>query len=205
MFEKKLLEEIITKEQRIEMITKSMTQVLNDMWIDFTDDNFTKTAYRWAKKVVNETCRWLYNKVEDLNLTTFDNKNWYKWMVVIWPLQVKSQCAHHLENVIWEAYIAYIPQDRLLWLSKFSRIVDHFARKPTTQELLIQEIFEFLKKTLKIENVAIVIRAEHHCMQIRGVEEPCANTTTASMWGLFLHSAATREEFYELLKLEKSK
>lgn len=201
---KPLLKKEITKEERIEMVTKSMTKVLEDLGIDFTDDNFTKTPYRWAKKVVNETMRGLFDKIEDLNLTTFDNKKWYKGIVLVGPIQVKSQCAHHLENVIGEAYIGYIPKDRLLGLSKFSRIVDHFSRKPSTQELLIEEISQFLQKTLDTNDIAVVIKAEHHCMKVRGVEEPCANTATASMNGLFMHSDSTREEFYELLKLERN-
>jgi len=177
-------------------IERTFKDFMLALWLDLNDDNFVGTPDRVARMYINETCSSLFNDIWDLKITDFDNKNNYNWMVVVKDIEVHSMCAHHFQNFDWYCQIAYIPGKKIIWLSKFSRIVDFFSRKPQTQEFLIQEIFEFLKNKLQTENIAISIDCIHNCMKVRWVEEPCSSTATALMWGLFLHSEATRNEFW---------
>lgn len=187
--------EILDKESRLKAAEAAFHSFMDALGLDFKDDNFTNTPHRVAKMFINETCKGLFEKTEDLKITTFANKNQYGGMVVVKDIEVHSLCAHHFQNFDGHCTIAYIPGEKVVGLSKFSRIVDHFSRRPQTQEFLLQEIFDYVKEILGTENVAITMECEHNCMKVRGVEEPCATTATALMGGLFLHSEATRNEF----------
>jgi len=192
----------LTKEERKVKIEKHFKEILIAMWIDIEkDDNFTNTPYRIAKMFIDEIFNWLYDDPSKIKFSVFDNKNKYWWIVMVGPIEIKSTCAHHFMPFVWSCRIWYIPDKKLVWLSKFSRIVDHFARKPQTQELLVEEISNFLIQKLQTQNIAVLIKAEHFCMKVRWVEEPCCNTATASMNWSFLKSKNTRQEFYKLIEI----
>lgn len=172
--------------------------MLEIMWLNIEDDSLKKTPYRIAKMFIKETCRWLYD--EEPKITIFDNQWWYTWIVLVKDIAVKSLCEHHFQPFLWMCHIAYIPWNKIIWLSKFSRIVDWFSRRPQVQEKLTTQIFDFLKEKLGTEDIAIYINAEHLCMKIRWVNEHQSNTITSKLWWRFMSDEKVRAEFYQLIQ-----
>ena len=123
----------------------------------------------------------------------------YKQMVLIKDIELYSLCEHHLVPFFGKAHIAYIPNGKIVGLSKIPRIVNIFSRRLQVQERLTQEISECLDKNLNPTGVAVVIEASHLCMQMRGVEKQNSVTTTSSFKGLFLQEEKTRSEFINLI------
>ncbi len=120
-------------------------------------------------------------------------------MVLERNIQVYSTCEHHLIPFIGKAFVAYIPNKKVIGLSKLNRIVDFFCRRPQIQERLTAQIHATLKLLLDNENVAVVIQAEHMCVKLRGVEHACSDTVTSQLSGEFLKPTA-RAEFFSLAK-----
>lgn len=171
-------------------------KILLSMWLDIEDESVKETPRRFAKMIVDETCRWLFT--DPPKITTFPN-TWdamYDWMIVVKDIEVKSLCEHHFQPFCGVAHVAYIPWDRMVWLSKFSRVVDYWSRRPQVQERLTTQIFNHLVDVLDSDNIAVVLECEHFCMKLRWVEEHASSTTTAKLWWLFFDDAKCREEFY---------
>lgn len=120
-------------------------------------------------------------------------------MVVVKGIEFYSMCEHHLLPFFGEIHIGYLPNGRILGLSKFARIADLFARRLQVQERLTQQIAQAIDEVLQPRGVAVVVDGIHLCMMMRGVEKQRARTTTSAMLGVFRDSAAMREEFYRLL------
>lgn len=181
----------------------SFKQFMKDMWLDMNDASLKHTPKRVAKMFVNETCRGLYDDLP--KITTFPNDKNYWGMVVVDTIKVQSLCEHHFQPFVWSCDIAYIPWDKIIWLSKFARVVDHFSRKPQVQERLTQEIYDFLKEVLWTGNIIVRLNAEHFCMKLRGVEDPCSGTTTCIAGWVFgiTWNWMARSEFFDHLKLTK--
>jgi GTP cyclohydrolase I len=131
-------------------------------------------------------------------VTTFDNKYSYKRLVIERNIPLQSTCEHHFQPIFGIAHVAYIPNGRVVGLSKLNRIVDFFARRPQVQERLTMQIAEELKKMLKTEDVAVYIDARHMCVQARGVEHHGASTITAEYSGKFLNPD-TKNEFLQAI------
>ena len=183
----------------IEKAEEIFSSFMSSLWLDLTDPSLKNTPKRVARMFVNEICSWLYQ--EPPEITTFPN-SWddaYDWMVLVKDIEVKSLCEHHFQPFVWKAYIAYIPADRVVWLSKFSRIVKYWSKRPQVQERLTMQIYNHLKEVLWTDDIAIVISSEHFCMKLRWVEEPCSSTTTSKIWWRFFTDAKVREEFYHLI------
>jgi GTP cyclohydrolase I len=124
----------------------------------------------------------------------------YDEMVLERNVQVYSLCEHHFLPVVGGAFVAYIPNEKVIGLSKLNRIVDFFSRRPQIQERLTAQIQETLKFLLETDNVAVVIQAEHMCVKLRGVEDACSDTTTSKLSGTFKTNPTTRAEFFSLCK-----
>ncbi len=120
-------------------------------------------------------------------------------MVVVKGIEFYSMCEHHLLPFFGEIHIGYLPNGRILGLSKFARIADLFARRLQVQERLTQQIAQAIDEVLQPRGVAVVVDGIHLCMMMRGVEKQRARTTTSAMLGVFRDSAEMREEFYRLL------
>ncbi len=120
-------------------------------------------------------------------------------MVVLKDLDFYSLCEHHLVPFFGKCYIAYLPKDQIIGLSKIARIVDVFARRLQVQERMTREIAHAIERHLKPRGVAVVIEAQHLCMMMRGVEKQNCIATTSTMLGAFKQDAATRMEFFSLL------
>ena len=112
-------------------------------------------------------------------------------------IPVKSICAHHLLPILGVATVAYVPNGQLCGLSKLSRVVDHFARRPQVQERLTSQIADFLQVQLQPMGVAVLVKATHMCMELRGVNH-VGLMTTSTLRGVFREDATLREEFMQL-------
>ena len=124
----------------------------------------------------------------------------YSEMVVVKDIEIYSLCEHHILPFFGKAHIAYIPDGKIVGLSKIPRVVDSFARRLQVQERLTIEIRDCLQRTLEPKGVAVVLECSHMCMQMRGVQKQNSATTTSAFTGLFLSNDTTRKEFINLIK-----
>jgi len=189
----------LNDDQKIEKIQPLFASIMETLWLDLTDDSLKKTPYRVAKMYVKEIFQWL-NDDNYPTISAFDNKYWYNQMLVVKNIKVMSACEHHFVPFIGEAFVAYIPKDKVIWLSKINRIVNHYSRKPQVQERLTEEIYADLVEKLGTEDVAVMIKATHYCVVMRGVEDLNSNTTTSKMGWVFMDDADARKEFLELIR-----
>jgi GTP cyclohydrolase I len=121
-------------------------------------------------------------------------------MVIVKDIPFYSHCEHHIVPFFGVVHVAYIPNKKVLGISKLARLVDCFARRLQIQERLTGEIADMLVRYADPNGVAVVVEAEHMCMTMRGVKKPGAKTQTAAMRGVFMSDPATRAEFYQLIK-----
>lgn len=131
-------------------------------------------------------------------LTTFANSEHYDELVIVRDIPVQSLCAHHLLPFTGVAHVAYLPDERILGLSKLARAVEMFARGLQVQERLTSQVGAWLNESLRPKGVGVVIEAEHLCMSLRGVQARGARTVTSSLHGLVRDDARTRAEFLAL-------
>lgn len=136
----------------------------------------------------------------DVLQKTFDETAAYNGAVVVRDIAVQSHCEHHMVPFLGRAHVAYLPQDRVVGLSKLARLVDGFARRLQIQERLTAQIATALHEELQPRGVAVVIEAEHHCMTLRGVRKPGATTVTTHLCGVYEHDPALRAEILRELR-----
>jgi len=123
----------------------------------------------------------------------------YDEMVLIKDIEFKSFCEHHLLPFTGKAHVAYLPEGKVIGLSKIPRVIDVLARRPQMQERLTEELAELLMKELDAKGVAVVIEAAHSCMTVRGVQKPGSTFVTSAMRGAFRKRLATRSEVMSLI------
>lgn len=123
----------------------------------------------------------------------------YRQMVIVKDIDIYSMCEHHMLPFFGKAHVAYIPDGQITGLSKIARVVEAFSRRLQVQERLTTQIRDCLNDCLKPMGVAVVIEAQHMCMQIRGVQKQNSVTTTSAFTGIFLENQNTREEFVHLI------
>ncbi len=131
---------------------------------------------------------------------TFAETGGYSEAVLVKNIEMESRCEHHLAPFIGHAHVAYIPNGRILGLSKIARLVDVYSRRMQTQERLTSEIAGALEKYLKPKGIAVFIEAEHFCMKMRGVRKDNATTVTTRFLGAYKSDKDLREEFYKQIK-----
>jgi GTP cyclohydrolase I len=131
-------------------------------------------------------------------VTTFPNEEGYRAMVIEKEIPFYSLCAHHLVPFYGHAHMAYIPNDRILGLSKFARILEFYAKRPQLQERLTEQVAGFLESELRPQGAMVVIEARHLCVEMRGVRKAGAVTVTSAIRGGF-YKKEVREEFLDLL------
>jgi GTP cyclohydrolase I len=136
---------------------------------------------------------------KDFNMTVFENEG-NDEMVICKDIPFFSLCEHHLAPFFGVAHIAYLPDSKIVGLSKIPRTLDKFARKPQNQERITTQVAEYLMQELKPKGVAVVIQARHLCVEMRGVEKPGTMTITSAMKGVFSNDAAAKAEFLQFIK-----
>jgi GTP cyclohydrolase I len=160
-------------------------------------EGLEKTPVRVAKALHYLTKGYNNNPCEIINSAKF--KEDYKQMVIVKDIDLYSMCEHHMLPFYGKAHVAYIPNGYITGLSKIARVVEAFSRRLQVQERLTMQIRDCLQDCLTPMGVAVVIEAQHMCMQIRGVQKQNSVTTTSAFTGIFLEKLNTREEFIHLI------
>ncbi len=165
---------------------------------DPTREGLLDTPKRVAKSYLEFYSGYNENPEEILN-RTFSETDGYDEMVVLKDIRIESHCEHHLLPIIGKAHIAYIPNKRVIGISKLARIADIYSRRMQIQEKLTVQIGNAINKILQPRGVGVVIEATHQCMSTRGVHKSGVLMQTSHMLGLFRDIASTRQEFFELI------
>ena len=190
------------REKLVAEVEKKMLSVLHSLVIDVENDHNTReTAHRVAKMWVNEVFSGRYEPQP--KVTSFPNKG-YKSLYTTGPISIRSTCAHHFQNIVGKCWIGVFPENEVIGLSKFNRLVHHIAERPQIQEEMTAQIANELVTYAKTQNIAVVVKAEHHCMTHRGVKQHESDMTTAIMQGAFQTDQSLKDEFYKILSLKQS-
>ena len=190
-------EEIYSPETT-EKIATHVKEILSLLGEDPTREGLLKTPERVAKALQFTTKGYNEDGIEIIRQAIFDEK--YQQMVLVKDIELYSTCEHHMMPFIGKCHVAYIPNGKIPGLSKIARVVETFARRLQVQERLTVQIRDCIQEALHPLGVAVVIEANHTCMQIRGVQKSNAITTTSAFSGIFLSSSRTRNEFLNLIR-----
>lgn len=180
----------------VDEVAERMQTVLQSLVIDTEHDHNTHdTARRVAKMMVLETFNGRYRPAP--KITAFPNMG-YKSLYTTGPISIRSTCAHHFQNIVGRCWVGIVPEHDVIGLSKFNRLVHHICERPQIQEEMTTQIAEALRDYAKTEHVAVLVKAEHHCMTHRGVKEHESDMSTAIMLGAFNTDPALKKEFYDI-------
>ena len=179
-------------------LANNIKSVLSEIGENPKREGLLKTPERVSKSMEFLTNGYDKNPSEILKSAMFSEN--HSQMVLVKDIELYSLCEHHMLPFFGKAHIAYIPNGHIVGLSKIPRIVDVFARRLQVQERLTNEIKDCLQETLNPRGVAIVIEAQHLCMQMRGVQKQHSSTTTSAFSGIFMSDEKTRLEFMNLIK-----
>ena len=190
-------EEIYSPEATAE-IAGHVKEILRILGEDTSREGLLKTPERVAKAQQFTTKGYNEDGIEIIRQAIFDEK--YQQMVLVKDIELYSTCEHHMMPFIGKCQVAYIPNGRITGLSKIARVVETYARRLQVQERLTVQIRDCIQEALHPLGVAVVIEANHTCMQVRGVQKSNAITTTSAFSGVFLSSSRTRNEFLNLIR-----
>ncbi|MBI5731351.1 MAG: GTP cyclohydrolase I FolE [Ignavibacteriales bacterium] len=180
-----------------EIIEKYVKNLLDEIGENSEREGLKKTPHRVAKAFEFLTQGYKKDIKKILNGAIFEEK--YDEMVIVKDIDFYSMCEHHLLPFFGKIHIAYIPNGKILGLSKIPRIVDVFAQRLQVQERMTQEIADTIEQFLNPRGVAVVAEGYHMCMMMRGVQKQNSITTTSAMHGIFTEDARTRSEFLNLI------
>jgi GTP cyclohydrolase IA len=183
--------------ENIEELSSIYYRVLQLIGEDPDREGLKKTPERVAKALHFLTNGYYQNPCKIINSAKF--KEDYRQMVIVKDIDIYSMCEHHMLPFFGKAHVAYIPNGYITGLSKIARVVETYSRRLQVQERLTTEIRDCLQECLNPMGVAVVIEAQHMCMQIRGVQKQNSVTTTSAFTGVFLEKLNTREEFIHLI------
>lgn len=186
--------------ENINTLTEAYEQILSVTLEDVTRKGLKNTPIRAAKAFQFLIHGYNINPEEILRSALFEED--YKQIVVVKDIEIYSLCEHHLLPFFGKAHIGYIPNGKIVGLSKIPRIVDAFARRVQLQERLTSQIKDCLQNVLNPLGVAVVIEAQHLCMSMRGVQKQNAMMTTSEFTGAFLKNTNTRQEFMHLISAD---
>ncbi len=172
--------------------TRAVADLLDALGIDRSADGLVDTPARVARAYAEMLTP------EPFHVTTFANDEGYDELVVARAIPFASLCEHHLLPFSGFAYVGYLPDERLLGLSKLARVVDHFSRRLQVQERLTAQVANYIETTLQPKGVGVVLEAEHQCMSLRGVRANGSRTVTSALKGLVRDDPRTRAEFLSL-------
>ena len=191
------------KEELIEELTGKFEDVLDSLVIDrHTDPNSMDTGRRLAKMYVNELMAGRYDPAPNATAFPNDPKDGYDGMLVV-RSELKSVCSHHHQPVTGVAYIGIIAADKLIGLSKYTRIAQWCARRGTLQEELAMDIAREIKNATGSKDVACYIQATHGCCENRGIMAHSSLTQTTVLEGVFKTDPGVKKEFFDNIKLQQ--
>jgi len=184
----------MTKDEEFE---QAITKVLELLGEDPSREGLVKTPSRVAKALKFLTEGYAQDPKEILNQALFTTSN--DEMVLVRDIEFYSMCEHHMLPIIGRAHVAYIPDGKVVGLSKIPRIVNVYARRLQIQEQMTEQIADAILQTIKPKGVAVVVQARHMCMEMRGVQKINSTTVSSALRGLFKKDERTRNEFYNLI------
>lgn len=185
-------------EKRLDKIAGAYRELLQDIGEDVNREGLMRTPIRAARALEFLTQGYRQNLDEVINDAVFESSA--SEIILVKNIELYSLCEHHLLPFIGRAHVAYIPNGKVIGLSKVARIVDVFARRLQIQENLTTQIAGSLMRCLEPSGVAVVVEAKHLCMMMRGVEKQNSVMKTSCLLGTFKEDARTRSEFLSLLK-----
>ena len=184
----------LSRDQKYDRIRESFETIMDTLGLDLTDDSLEETPHRIAKMYVDEIFSGLdYSQFP--KITVIDNKMDVEEMICVDKIDLTSTCEHHFVTIDGSAKVAYIPNEKVIGLSKINRLVRFFAQRPQVQERLTQQILVALQTLLGTDNVAVTMNAVHYCVKARGVKDGNSTTRTTSLGGVFKTDPASRAEF----------
>jgi len=191
-------------DQLLEEVTAKMREVLEGLVIDIDNDHNTQdTARRVAKMYLNEVFSGRYQQAP--TVTEFPNVTSLNELMIVGPVTVRSACSHHLCPIMGQLWIGVMPNQHtnLIGLSKFARLAEWIMSRPQIQEEAITQMAELLMDLVKPDGLAVVMEAEHFCMQWRGVKDGATRMINSVMRGAFLKNEALRREFLALMATKR--
>ncbi|HHO42015.1 MAG TPA: GTP cyclohydrolase I FolE [Epsilonproteobacteria bacterium] len=190
----------MTHEAKLEKIAANTKEILELLGEDVSREGLAKTPMRVAKALEFLTSGYTQSPQSILNEALFTTSN--DEMVLVRDIEFYSMCEHHMLPIIGRAHVAYIPDGKVVGLSKIPRIIDVFARRLQIQEQLTEQIADAISEVIQPKGVAVVIHARHMCMEMRGVEKINSTTISSALRGLFKSDNRTRSEFYNLINTQ---
>ncbi len=179
------------------ILEDAVRTILAELGEDPDREGLIKTPHRVAKALRFLTEGYTKDPQEILNQALFTTSN--DEMVLVRDIEFYSMCEHHMLPIIGRAHVAYIPDGKVVGLSKIPRIVNVFARRLQIQEQMTEQIADAISETIQPKGVAVVLHARHMCMEMRGVEKINSTTVSSALRGLFKSDQRTRNEFYNLI------
>ncbi len=190
----------LPNEEKIAFIAERFSEILQALGLDVHDESLSHTPYRIAKMYVNEIFSGLdLDQFPDISTMEDRYKHAQRSNIVFMKVGFTSFCEHHFVPMVGKAYIAYLPQGKLIGLSKIPRIVRYFSRRPQVQERLTAQIADSLSFLLETEDVAVSLAAEHFCVLARGIEDEDSHAITNVLRGQFDADEKMRHEFFEAI------
>ena len=198
--------EILLHDTNLQMPKESIADLMRKVIVMLGEDpnreGLRKTPERFEKALKYLTSGYQQNIDSLLNGATFSVH--YDEMVVVKDIEFFSLCEHHLLPFFGKAHVAYLPNKRVLGLSKIARLVNMYGRRLQIQERMTSQIAEAIQEKISPEGVGVIIEARHLCMQMRGVEKQHGQAVTSAMLGSFRHNKQTRDEFLSLVRSSNS-
>jgi GTP cyclohydrolase I len=188
-------DDFITPDDAQSVMEGAVRQILESIGEDPERQGLQRTPLRVAKAYAELTSGYHVDTEALINDAVFDVD--YDEMVLVKDIDFYSMCEHHMLPFYGKAHVAYIPNGKVIGLSKIPRIVEMFARRLQVQERMTQQIADFLQETLQAQGVAVVVEGQHMCAAMRGVKKANARMTTSAMLGSFKHNPQTRGEFLD--------
>lgn len=183
----------LSDSEKIKKIEHHFAQIMQTLGLNLYDDSLCGTPRRVAKMFVKEMFSGL-NPANKPEISLFENKYGYKRMLIERDITLYSNCEHHFVPIIGKVHVAYIPDKQVIGLSKINRLVQYYAKRPQVQERLTVQISEALKEVLQLNDVAVVVEADHLCIASRGIKDTNSITLTAQYSGQF-ENETIRQEF----------
>lgn len=189
-----LVETPYSTEEKYERIKGLMAEMVGTLGLDLSDDSLCETPHRIARMYVDE----IFSGLDYRNfpkIAVIENKMGVDEMVKVSDIGLTSTCEHHFVTIDGSAKVAYIPDRKIIGLSKINRILRFFAQRPQVQERLTQQVLVALQSLLETDNVAVSVQATHYCVKSRGIMDVNSHTSTTALGGIFKSNVHTRAEF----------